>query len=239
MAYKTLSANVALNTHEFLVDDIENLQELPQEPASTALVAATGDTYICNNAGKWVMYIDNPIENTSDSSSDTDGDGFVIQKSDYWVNAPLCYVNADPAKGDILRENMIGKVRALSISFEDARNGNYFTCVSATDASLCPCPHAFAVFPRTNTLSFIEKAFLLNVFENDDADEEVFEVIELPTSYDKTTSTGTFVIEGMGDLNGSYPIGQGANGYFYKVPFLRRAGAEQLHLAFKFRVDVS
>jgi len=52
MAYKTLSANVALNTHEFLVDDIENLQELPQEPASTALVAATGDTYICNNAGK-------------------------------------------------------------------------------------------------------------------------------------------------------------------------------------------
>ena len=50
MAYKILSSNPRRNTHKFFVDTTEDLLKLPKETASTALVATTGKTYICNNA---------------------------------------------------------------------------------------------------------------------------------------------------------------------------------------------
>lgn len=50
--YKMLSANPVLDTHEFFIDNVADLEILPIEPASSALVANTGDIYICNNAGK-------------------------------------------------------------------------------------------------------------------------------------------------------------------------------------------
>ena len=49
MTYKVLKSNPRRNTHEFFIDEESDLQILPKEPASTALVAATGDFYICNN----------------------------------------------------------------------------------------------------------------------------------------------------------------------------------------------
>lgn len=49
MAYKILKTNPRRNTHEFFVDTENDLQKLPKEPASTALVATTGDLYICTN----------------------------------------------------------------------------------------------------------------------------------------------------------------------------------------------
>ena len=49
--YKILSANPVLDTHEFLIDNLEDLDILPIEPASIAYVVNTGDLYICNNAG--------------------------------------------------------------------------------------------------------------------------------------------------------------------------------------------
>lgn len=49
MSYKILSSNPRRSTHHFFVDTVEDLQQLPKEPASTALVAIPGDTYICNN----------------------------------------------------------------------------------------------------------------------------------------------------------------------------------------------
>ncbi len=67
MKYKILEADPIHSTHKFFVDNISDLEELPKEPGSTTLVANTGDTYICNNNGEWVMYIDNPIENNSSS----------------------------------------------------------------------------------------------------------------------------------------------------------------------------
>lgn len=49
MTYKILEADPIRSTHKFFVDNVNDLEELPKEPASTALVANTGDTYICNN----------------------------------------------------------------------------------------------------------------------------------------------------------------------------------------------
>ncbi len=68
MKYKILEADPIRGTHKFFVDNISDLEELPKEPGSTTLVANTGDTYICNNIGEWVMYIDNPIEGTNDDN---------------------------------------------------------------------------------------------------------------------------------------------------------------------------
>lgn len=51
--YKILSADVQQNTHQFLVDTISDLEDLPKEPGSAALVANSGEVYICNNAKEW------------------------------------------------------------------------------------------------------------------------------------------------------------------------------------------
>ena len=51
--YKILSADIQRNTHQFLVDTVLDLTDLPKEPGSAALVANTGDVYICNNAKEW------------------------------------------------------------------------------------------------------------------------------------------------------------------------------------------
>ncbi len=69
MTYKILETDPIRNIHKFFIDNIADLETLPKEPASTALVAATGDTYICNNMGTYVMYIDNPINNSGDEDN--------------------------------------------------------------------------------------------------------------------------------------------------------------------------
>lgn len=56
MNYKTLASNPRRNTHHFFVDMVQGLQHLPKEVASTALVAATGETYICTNDKQWVLF---------------------------------------------------------------------------------------------------------------------------------------------------------------------------------------
>lgn len=56
MSYKILSSNPRRSTHHFFVDTVEDLQQLPKEPASTALVAIPGDTYICNNNKEWILF---------------------------------------------------------------------------------------------------------------------------------------------------------------------------------------
>ena len=51
---KILQTDVRLNTHQFLVDTAIDLNDLPKETGSVALVANTGEVYICNNAKEWV-----------------------------------------------------------------------------------------------------------------------------------------------------------------------------------------
>lgn len=52
--YKTLSADSRAGIHQWLVDNVSDLNGLPKEVGSAALVANTGDVYICNNAKEWV-----------------------------------------------------------------------------------------------------------------------------------------------------------------------------------------
>lgn len=54
--YKILQADARLNTHQFLVDNVADLEQLPKETGSVALVANTGDVYVCNNAKEWVKF---------------------------------------------------------------------------------------------------------------------------------------------------------------------------------------
>ena len=49
MNYKTLSFNPRRNIYHFFIDTLEDLKYLPKETASTVLVGATGETYICTN----------------------------------------------------------------------------------------------------------------------------------------------------------------------------------------------
>ena len=53
MNYKILSSDIRSNTHQFLVDKIADIDSLPKETGSTALVANTGEIYICNNEKEW------------------------------------------------------------------------------------------------------------------------------------------------------------------------------------------
>jgi hypothetical protein len=52
--YKTLSSDSRAGTHQWLVDNVSDLDGLRKEVGSAALVANTGDVYICNNAKEWV-----------------------------------------------------------------------------------------------------------------------------------------------------------------------------------------
>ena len=56
MAHRVLWSNRRRNTHEFFVDTVDDLQKLAKEPASTALIATTGDKYIYTNGGEWVKF---------------------------------------------------------------------------------------------------------------------------------------------------------------------------------------
>ena len=52
--YKILSEDFNLGIHQFLVDEVADLQNLPSEEiGSAALVAATSDVYILNNKKEW------------------------------------------------------------------------------------------------------------------------------------------------------------------------------------------
>ena len=52
--YKILNSNIKAGTHEFLVDTAADLDKLPIEIGSIALVANTGEVYIMNNQEQWV-----------------------------------------------------------------------------------------------------------------------------------------------------------------------------------------
>lgn len=47
--YKILQSDVQFNTHQFLIDNATELNDLPKEVGSVALIANTGNIYICNN----------------------------------------------------------------------------------------------------------------------------------------------------------------------------------------------
>lgn len=52
--YKILSEDYHLGIHQFLVDEVEDLQSLPaDEVGSAALVASTSDVYVLNNKKEW------------------------------------------------------------------------------------------------------------------------------------------------------------------------------------------
>lgn len=81
MNYKTLASNPRRNTHHFFVDIVEGLQYLPKEVASTALVAATGETYICTNDKQWVLFKpkkSNNNDNTTPSDDSQNQDKIVL-----------------------------------------------------------------------------------------------------------------------------------------------------------------
>lgn len=54
--YKVLYADPILETHDFFIDTPDDLAYLPIEPSSAAVVATTGDIYVCTNAGNWVKF---------------------------------------------------------------------------------------------------------------------------------------------------------------------------------------
>ena len=54
--YKVLYADPILETHDFFIDTPDDLAYLPIEPSSAAVVATTGDIYVCTNAGIWVKF---------------------------------------------------------------------------------------------------------------------------------------------------------------------------------------
>lgn len=56
MSYKILDTNRITHTHKFFINSLEDLNILPKEPASTALIANENKTYICTNAGNWVLF---------------------------------------------------------------------------------------------------------------------------------------------------------------------------------------
>ena len=52
--YKILSEDYHLGIHQYLVDEVADLQNLPSEEiGSSALVASTADVYILNNKKEW------------------------------------------------------------------------------------------------------------------------------------------------------------------------------------------
>lgn len=85
MTYKILKTNPRRNTHEFFIDEIEDLQILPKEPASTALVAATGDIYICTNDKEWVK-LKKSCHNGGNDNDDNQLCEFVVIMMDQWTD---------------------------------------------------------------------------------------------------------------------------------------------------------
>ena len=59
MAYKMISTNgqIQYGIDEFIIDSKEDLQKLPKRsmPGSAAICTSTGDVYIKNASGKWVV----------------------------------------------------------------------------------------------------------------------------------------------------------------------------------------
>lgn len=51
--YKILNSNIQANTHEFLINSVDDLEQLPKEVGSIALIANSSDVYICNNKKEW------------------------------------------------------------------------------------------------------------------------------------------------------------------------------------------
>lgn len=84
MTYKILKTNPRRNTHEFFIDETGDLQILPKEPASTALVAATGDIYICTNDKEWVKF----KKSCHDGGNDDDNQlcEFVVVMTNQWTD---------------------------------------------------------------------------------------------------------------------------------------------------------
>lgn len=73
MAFKLISTNgqVQYNIDEFALDSVDELQKLPKRSAmgSMALILSTGDVYVKNGKGEWVLL------GGSDGSSSGGGSG--------------------------------------------------------------------------------------------------------------------------------------------------------------------
>ena len=53
--YKILDGDTRFRTHQYLVDEVEDLKYLPtEEIGSFVLVAATSTVYVLNNKNEWV-----------------------------------------------------------------------------------------------------------------------------------------------------------------------------------------
>lgn len=59
MAWKMISTNgqIQYNVDEFVVDSPSDIEKLPAKsvPGSVAICTATGDVYMKNNSGQWVV----------------------------------------------------------------------------------------------------------------------------------------------------------------------------------------
>ena len=86
--YKILKTDPVLDTHDFFIDSVEDLAELPIEPASAALVATTGDIYVCTNEKKWTQL------NTSNSKNKSNNSSFETINNIEYINA-ICNLNYD------------------------------------------------------------------------------------------------------------------------------------------------
>ena len=84
--YKVLSRDSWSNTRKFLVDTENDLNILPKNIGSTALVAETSDEYILNNKKEWVkIKKDSSNNNENNSGNETvnnDNEAIFIEKED-------------------------------------------------------------------------------------------------------------------------------------------------------------
>ena len=59
MAYKLISTNgqIQYNVDEYVIDSPNDLEKLPKKSAqgSVALCTSTGDVYIKNSSGEWIV----------------------------------------------------------------------------------------------------------------------------------------------------------------------------------------
>ena len=84
MAFKLISTNgqVQYNIDEFALDSVDELKKLPQRSAmgSTAIILSTGDVYVKNGKGEWVLLGGSDSGGSSGGGSGS-GDGTISYNS--------------------------------------------------------------------------------------------------------------------------------------------------------------
>lgn len=189
MSYKILSSNPRRSTHHFFVDTVEDLQQLPKEPASTALVAIPGDTYICNNNKEWILF------NNIDEYSQNDFNINVNDIIQELFNSNEAYIVFEYMSNT---ENFLG----YEIYYPNVDNIPYIKCITPTIPNVITTPIGATIILHYdyNTISNFElyaayqdiingnqydmssysfSLFSPNSFENSTTDSIV---INLPTS---------------------------------------------------------